>query len=81
MDICSGDWGGINEFEPIPGDDADMKLGDKSGELGRSGLGGLLLDRGAIIPSEFFRARPRETSREGMSDVAFDHSETNRLER
>jgi hypothetical protein len=79
--LCSGDLGGISELETIPGVGVCMKLGDKSGELERSGLVGLLLERGAIIPSEIFGERPRETPRGGVSDMAFDHSETNRLER
>ena len=34
-----------------------------------------------MIPSEFLRERLRGTLRAGMSDKAFDHSETKRLER
>ena len=78
--LCNGDLGGINVREGEPGD-VRKKLGDRSGTSELSGVDGLLLERGVMIPPEFFRMRPRETPRAGINDVAFDHNETKRLER
>ena len=79
--LWRGDLGGINMLEGILGDVEPKKLGDKGEGPGGSGLEGLLLERGAMIPSEFLRERLRGILGAGTSERAFDHIETKRLER
>lgn len=82
MGLCSGEGGCINTGEEGLGDvERRWNVGDSNAEPWRNGLGGLLVERGAMRPSEFLRERLRGRLCEGKKDMALEESETKRLER